>query len=213
MVTIGEQCIVVNDRDTHRCGSTEIDGQARGKRTEETADGIIRLPLCVDGHATRAAKVPVGREAPSLVNRQFGEDSIDECNSRKYHVDKRVPVTSLSLPWLIESHLLLLFESCSGRWRSVCDRQEATTSSSCEERATSKGAGSSWSVEREGHSKSSQEEGSAACQRIYVQASLYRWSSTAPFSHACQVGLVRGFVPNDREGPRERWWWSCSWLS
>ena len=83
MVTIGKRCIVVNDRDTHRCGSTEIDGQARGMWTKETADGIIRLPLRVGGHASRTAKVPMAREAPSLVNRQFGEDSIDESNSRK----------------------------------------------------------------------------------------------------------------------------------
>lgn len=82
MVTIGEQCIVVNYRDTHRCGSTEIDDQARGVRTKETANAIIRLPLPVDDHASRAAKFPRGRD------RQFGEDSIDESNSRKYHVNQ-----------------------------------------------------------------------------------------------------------------------------
>lgn len=88
MVTIGEQCIVVNYRDTHRCGSTEIDDQARDVRIKETANAIIRLPLPVDDHASRAAKFPRGREALSLINRQFGEDSIDESNSRKYHVNQ-----------------------------------------------------------------------------------------------------------------------------
>jgi hypothetical protein len=88
VVTIGEQCIVVNDHDTHRCGSVEIDCQARGMRTKGTVDdNNIRLSLRVDDHVSRTAKVQRGREAPSLVGRQFGEDNIDESSNRKYHVD------------------------------------------------------------------------------------------------------------------------------
>lgn len=88
MVNIGVQCIVGNDHDTHRCGSTEIDGRARGMRTKGIEeDNNIRVSLRVDDHVSRAAKVQRGREAPSLVGRQFGEDNIDESSNSKYHVD------------------------------------------------------------------------------------------------------------------------------
>lgn len=101
MATIGVQRIVDSDLDldTHRCGSMEIDEQARCMWTKGTVgDNDIRMSLRVDDHVSRAAKVQRGREPPSVVGRQFGEDNMDESSNSKYRVHTLLPVAFLSSP-------------------------------------------------------------------------------------------------------------------